>query len=353
MKHITNEQAQKLEQVAGELAALRGVPGAEGVCMAKQTELITLLYTHIFDAEKNQGMGVVSESEQREHDAFCLFLEGDLHKFDPAKSPFMSFFLSRMQKRKLDALRGEKPVFRSEEQPEDEETPEGEAQGVPEGEAQEAKRPKSKKPAVVSYDVNVGDDDSSATLGDLLPDPTGGRGQQEERIAINDALLALVTLLLHPVDLGSERREYYRLFFTDFMADYLSETQGAEEVFRRRERDVFASVSVPFLDFFMVEKCRSIDEICRTGRRTHGEMVEGKDRGAAVGFRMPADVYITYRKAAGEGASDAAISTHTGNFYRWFGELLRDKAGYEGAMQEKLTQTGSASGKAGRPKTAK
>jgi len=340
MKHIGNELAQKLGRLADEMAALRNVPGAEAVCLNKQAELMLLLYGQLDINRPNQRTGVLSESAQREHDAFCLFLEDDLNKFDPAKSAFIGFFLDRMSKREIDVIRSEKPVFRSG----------GQSEEPPEGEADGKKEPASKKPTVISYDIKAGDDENSATLGDLIPDAAFNDGRQEERMGFNEAILSLITQLLQPDAILSERREYYRLFFTDFIADYLCETQGAEETFRRRERDLFAAVSVSFLDFFLTQKCRSIGELCGAERRKHGEMVEGQPLDEAVGFRMPQDVYITFRKTREESASESAISNHTSNFYRWFGVALCDKAGYEEAMREKLIQKGSVTGKVGRPK---
>ena len=48
------------------------------------------------------------------------------------------------------------------------------------------------------------------------------------------------------------------------------------EYLHKRQRDIFEAMCIPFLDFFMRDICRSLEEILASDLKLHGEMVEGR-----------------------------------------------------------------------------
>lgn len=65
------------------------------------------------------------------------------------------------------------------------------------------------------------------------------------------------------------------------------------EYLHKRQRDIFEAMCIPFLDFFMRDICRSLEEILASDLKLHGEMVEGRAMKRPE-QPLPNDVYRQY-----------------------------------------------------------
>ena len=88
------------------------------------------------------------------------------------------------------------------------------------------------------------------------------------------------------------RHNYFRMFFTNDIVTYLQSGPSVKE-FQRRERDLFATMKLDFLDFFMREECRTVPAVSCCPLKLYGELVEGKAMEEAE-LPLHSDVYISY-----------------------------------------------------------
>lgn len=140
-------------------------------------------------------------------------------------------------------------------------------------------------------------------------------------------LCELITLiLLLPQRLSGQANnpvkiKYFRMFFTDSMV--LSVHTMEMEYLHKRQRDIFEAMCIPFLDFFMRDICRSLEEILASDLKLHGEMVEGRAMERPE-QPLPNDVYRQYMRVVEhiEIRSDGAISNQRASYYQFLKERL-------------------------------
>lgn len=71
-----------------------------------------------------------------------------------------------------------------------------------------------------------------------------------------------------------EKINYYRMFFTDGVTDYVRSSGG--QVFFAHEADLFQAAKLPFLDFFLDRVCRTVPRLASSETRPYGQLVEGR-----------------------------------------------------------------------------
>ena len=219
-------------------------------------------------------------------EALGIFWEQDLRRYDPGKGSFRGFVISRLKHRRQDL--------------EHEDTGARRVTGEDGRQCWEGN---------ASLDAPAGED--GGTWGDRQASSASGAGEEDlEAEAAVQELIALILLL--PRRLSGQARNparinYYRMFFTDGMVDALNR-MGAGPCLCH-ERDLFAAMKVPFLDFFMERRCRSVEEILASGVKDYGRMVAGRPM-EPPDQPLPNDVYMTYLNQE-EGAAIRSASTIT------------------------------------------
>lgn len=187
---------------------------------------------------------------------------GEWKTFDPSKGSVYGFFASRIRLREKDGHRREQAHRRR----------------------------------TVEADADAGDGDAGRSLLDGLP--AGPGSDPEAPIRLDAAACELIAAILElPQRLqgragNAARCNYFRMFFTDNIATYLHQSPEAE-VFQRRERALFSALKLEFLDYFMAERCRSVEGLCRSALKPYGELVEGREL-EETRLPLPGDVYTSY-----------------------------------------------------------
>lgn len=199
---------------------------------------------------------------------------GEWNSFDPSKGSLYGFFASRIRLREKDTYRREQTLHQR-------------AAGA----------------------LDTGEEELNAL--DTLP--AGPGSDPEDQLRLDAAACELIAAILDlPQRLqgraaNAVRCGYFRMFFTDNIATYLHQSPPPE-VFRRRERDLFAALKIEFMDYFMAERCRSVEEVCACPLKLYGQLVEGRPM-EETRLPLPGDVYISYlEREEGLKASSATVS---------------------------------------------
>ncbi len=142
-------------------------------------------------------------------------------------------------------------------------------------------------------------EDSETERQDMLMD--------SERYATDAAVMAdarmvqLLTLMLRlPQELrgranNPQRLNYFRMFFTDSVADIAQNQEGISSL-EERERDLFQVLQLAFLDFFQVQNCRTVAQLRGSQSKPYGQLVPGRPM-TDPGHPLPNDVYCVYFEA--------------------------------------------------------
>lgn len=141
-----------------------------------------------------------------------------------------------------------------------------------------------------SIHVPVGDGDRPGELGDAIPDPRSLQAQ-EDLFAGMLLLAAAVQVHRRLPDLPGKQPRYFPLFLTGDVADQVQRgaLPGADP---HDEMELFSSLRLPFLDFFMLRACRTLKDLAHTPLKPYGDLVEGRQ--AETPLPLPNDVYIAY-----------------------------------------------------------
>lgn len=200
-------------------------------------------------------------------EALGAFWLMDINRYDPQKGSFRGFFKARLKLRKEDMDR------------EDGIKPKG-------GQKDEWR--------VESLDASIGEDQEETKIG-RLEDETAVSGQgeleAEERARELIALILLLPQRLSGKANNPTRVNYFRMFFTDGSVAVLFDS--VKWPYLAHERDLFAAMKLPFLDFFMKDTCRSVEDILRSDLKEYGRMVKGQPM-TVPRQPLPNDVYVEY-----------------------------------------------------------
>lgn len=213
------------------------------------------------------------------------FWEQDFQRFDTALSPFSKFLLSRLKLRVRDGVREDLGLRRVKR----------DGETVTEG--------------AFSLDDTGGkdaDDDMTREVRDPMAE------EALEELFLDERAYECLSLMLDlPNKLqgkanNPEKINYYRMFFTDGVTDYVRSSGG--QVFFAHEADLFQAAKLPFLDFFLDRVCRTVPRLASSETRPYGQLVEGRPD-EPVEQPLPQDVYRSYlAREEGRRAGLSAIS---------------------------------------------
>ena len=146
-------------------------------------------------------------------------------------------------------------------------------------------------------------------------------------IEFNERVVEVITLIaslpqkLHGRANNPDRLNYFRMFFTDGMVAAIHVT-GACAEYIRHERDMFEAMKLPFLDFFMLDICRTTVEVLNTGLKLYGDVIPGGPM-TELQSPLPADVYRKYLlEQEGKQIGDTALSNQRKAYRDFLRQML-------------------------------
>ena len=149
----------------------------------------------------------------------------------------------------------------------------------------------------VSMDAPMGED-SEETIGSQIPGRTPTDEEVHRRVEMDDKLLDLLSQMLNMNEhltgraRNRTKENYYRLFFTDNAV--LALQTGCAGVYLQHERDLFTAMKLTFLDYLLLQMCRTAAEISRSDLKPYGELVEGQSMEEPPKQPLPLDVFSAY-----------------------------------------------------------
>ena len=187
-------------------------------------------------------------------------------------------------------------------------------------------------------------EDNGRTKGDEIPSP---KSDLESGVMFDASVLDLMTLMLNlETRLDGKKNNptrinYYRLFFTDEVADIIRFSNSVEiKAFTRRERDLFKVLKVSFLNFCMRNSCNCVEDIWYNDWKLLGQIVKGKPmeppkkmvenknrngkKRKMLERFLPLDVYTTYLKQVeNHPIGTSAIDPHRKDYEKFMQEQLQ------------------------------
>lgn len=243
-----------LDKLGVEYGALRG-PGNEAALQKKTVEIWTLVYQIYTSARQQEVLADIFLNEWAQ--------------YDPQKSKLSSYFDFRVDHRQKDAYRAE------------------------------AAKTKHLAPEV----PGSGDEEPTELRIERVGDTGAAVGADLEDLEQTDAtLLNWIGIILHlPEKLrgranNPKRQKYFCMFFTDQVTEYIRRDEaGTYARCRKHERDIMQAIRKPFMDYYLVEDCSTVNEIACSHLKKHGEMVENQPM-EEVRQPLPYDIYCAYLK---------------------------------------------------------
>lgn len=168
-------------------------------------------------------------------------------------------------------------------------------------------------------------DDGNTEWQDQLTAPE--RDAPEANVFADSKLVQLLTLMLRlPQELkgranNPQKLSYYRMFFTDSIAD-IAQTMDEISSLEERERDLFQVLHLPFLDFFQIQICRTVAQLRVSCSKPYGKLVPGRPM-ADPGHPLPNDVYCAYlEQQENIQVGNSALSNQRTAYRQLLGEYL-------------------------------
>lgn len=88
------------------------------------------------------------------------------------------------------------------------------------------------------------------------------------------------------------REEYFRMFFTELVT--FASKSDFLEVLKKRERDIWEALNILFLDYFMLEICRTFSEIQKSNLKPYSQVGIKQESEKETKMPFPNDVYRGY-----------------------------------------------------------
>ena len=248
-----------------------------------------------------------------ETDAWAELFIKDMPKYDADKGPLTAFITSRL------AFRAQNIYYKD--------------AGIRRVKDEEGKRKYQCRPSIEEPIRPKDEKQDALNLGDMV----SFRDWEESPIdapardsSFEASFLAIVQLALNFSEHltgranNSQRRTYFRMFFTDDMVWAVQDFNVGEDAFHH-EKDLFNAMKLPFLDYFMNSSCRSVEQLRTCPLKMHGEVVPGKPMEELSPHYLPSDVYKGYINANEdfEIRSDGAISNQREAYHSFFRDQLR------------------------------
>ena len=266
-------QEARLNQAAEQWARL-DPEGNEAARQALYGEIFTLTF-QLYD--QSGEMWVL--------DAF----EEAMEKFDPERALFSHYFVHLLSKRKVDAHRYEQ----------------------------------RHSPAGISLETPTEEDEQSE-LKDFLEDTTIRK--PGDVLAFESSFLELTSMILnftqcHTGKSANEtRRNWYRMFYTEDMTHAVKSV----EFHFLHERDMFAAMKQPYLDYYMSAPCTTGVQLRNTALRPYGQVVpERAGETRETPLPIPADVSLSYLRLREGIQAGASTRSNQLKCYKEEKELMR------------------------------
>lgn len=148
---------------------------------------------------------------------------------------------------------------------------------------------------------------------------------QDEKICELTMLFTKITDCLTGRQNNETKKSYFKLFATESItgAIRLSADNFLLEVHRR---DILSALKEKFLDYYMAERCRSIDQIQKCPMKKRCEVEEESQSDSEVSIPFSNKLYITYlKRMEGKKAGDSAVSMQKKSFEELMKELYDHK----------------------------
>lgn len=231
---------------------------------------------------RSRGSNTAREFDRASMIFLDVFVEV-MEKYSPEKGPFSNYLFFLLKRRTISAYRTDQ-IY----------TPEGD-----------------------SIDAITETDDGIIIEGLT---PVAPEDQEPEvRAMLNDLFAELTAMVLNFSERHSgrsnneTRKMWYRLFYTE---DMTLAAQTAE-LSTSHERDIFAAMKLPYLDYYMSKKCRALRQLAHTPLKPYEESVpERKGRTEETPLPLPADVSLSYLKICENISAGAGARSNQLNIYK-------------------------------------
>ena len=272
-----------------------------------QTKIFTVLFNDFFhEDEKRENKKGKEYKENELLNATGEFFLCDLDKFKPVidekETRFSSFLLSRLNYTKKDIWREDYEIKKNDDYPlrldeidaKNKESGEGGSVLVKTGEKNNLKNP---------MDIYIDDESMYEMLMLIAKLQESLKGRQN-----NEA-----------------KKNYFRLFSTEYITYGVRISHGNSAI-KKHERDIFDALKKSFLDYYMREKCNTIEEIEHSEMKRHDEVEEGSTDQSEVEIPFSNKLYITYLDIIENNKiKDSAISMQHTSYKELLGELLKKR----------------------------
>lgn len=169
-----------------------------------------------------------------------------------------------------------------------------------------------------SLNKHISNDGEGEELGNMI-----AAKDTPDRLAMDATALDLISLILElPTRLkgkanNPQRLSYFKMFFTDSVVDVLHSVD-INTAFSAHERDLFRAMHLGFLDFFMLNVCRTVTQIMGCPLKLYAELVDGAPK-KEPDHPLPNDIYLTYlRTVEGKEVKTASTISEIRQAYRHF-----------------------------------
>ena len=272
-----------------------------------QTKIFTVLFNDFFhEDEKRENKKGKEYKENELLNATGEFFLSDLDKFKPVvnekETRFSSFLLSRLNYTKKDIWREDYEIKKNDDYAlrldkiyeENKESGAGGSTLVEAGKKTNLKNP---------MDICIDDKSMYEMLMLIAKLQQSLKGRQN-----NEA-----------------KKNYFRLFSTENITYGVRISPGNSAI-KKHERDIFDALKKSFLDYYMREKCNTIEEIEYSEMKRYDEVEEGSTDQREVEFPFSNKLYITYLdRIENNKIKDAAISMQHTSYKELLGELLKKR----------------------------
>lgn len=223
-------------------------------------------------------------------EAFGEFWLTDWKRFDPARSSMSRFLRSRLEFRVRDLNRQDNGLRKK----------------TADGEEITIRNSSLDDEEAFTQISGIEDLNAAAALDEILLD---------ELACQCIALILELPDRLHGKANNPEKINYYRMFFTDGVVNYIRSDPA--QLFFPHERDLFRAIRLPFLDYFLSQKCRTVPSIALSSTKPYGELVENRPM-KPVEQPLPNDVYSAYMFRVEERKAGAPAISQQRQAYRAF-----------------------------------
>lgn len=236
--------------------------------LAKQEEIFNGVYSLMTKPKSKEAFAIgISE-----------FFLRDWKSFNPERGDFTGFFNNRIFQRSKDSISKDNG---------------GHTESYIDEQGNKERR--NVQDSSLNESKDDGEGNSTSRI-DQQADPNAPN--PETQVILNESAYQCLSIILQmPERLKGRannptRMNYFRMFFTDGVSNFLR-NQDSAAVYKFHEKELFRAMKIPFLDFFLIQECRTIPEIIRSNLKLYSELVEGRPN-EMPNQPLPNDIYKAY-----------------------------------------------------------